>query len=164
MARTYTDEEFEQLSEEDRVKVEKRENRAIRRHTRAIQMAVLDKVTKDKDSEEFPNLDGSSKQTYAIVALTDSLNRDVAESEKTLASKEAGNDAGALVTAVYEGLMDRLGDPSTRFASGSRGERTVGTNARLRPDNAATDQHMRIGNDTIEFDDVFYNDKDKEKK
>lgn len=164
MARTYTDDEFEQLSEEDRTKIEKRENRSIRRHTRAIQMAVLDKVTKDKDSEEFPNLDGSNKQTYAIVALTDSLNRDVAESEKALATKEAGNDAGALVTAVYEGLIGRLGDPSVKFASGERGERTVGSNTRLRPDNAATDQHMRIGNDTIDFEDVFYKDKDKEKK
>lgn len=164
MTRAYSDEEYESLSEEDRVKIEKRENRQIRRQTRAIQVAVLEKIAKGKNSEEFPEIDGSTKQTYAIVAVVDGLNRDVQESEKNLAAKEAGNDAGALVTAVYEGLIGRLGDPSAKFASGSRGERTVGTSTRLRPDNAASNQHMHIGKDDIEFEDVFFTDKDKEKK
>lgn len=155
MVKTYTDEEYENLSDEDRVKIEKRENRSIRRQTRSLQVAMLEKIAKGKDSEEFPELDGSNKQVYAIVAVVDGLNRDVQESEKALATKESGNDAGALVTAVYEGLIGRMGDPTGRFATGQRGERNIGTNTRLRPENEATDQHKHVGNDAIEYEKVF---------
>lgn len=155
MSRTYTEDEYDNLSDEERTKIERRENRAIRRQTRSLQVAMLDKIAKGKDSEEFPELDGSNKQVYAIVAVIDGLSRDVQESEKALATKEAGNDAGALVTAVYEGLIGRMGDPTSRFATGERGERNIGTNARLRPENEATDQHKYVGNDAIDYEQVF---------
>ncbi len=148
--------DWDDMSEDEQTAEQKRENRAIRRSSRSLRTALLDKLAKDKDSDEFPNLDGSSKQVYAITTVLDGLDRDVQESEKALAAKESAGDTGALVTAVFEALIERGGDPTGHFAKGERGERTVGDDRRLRPDNKATDQHMRIGNEHIEFEDVFH--------
>lgn len=154
--------DWDNMSDEERVNAEKRENRQIRRKSRNLRNAIIDKIAKDKDSEEFPNIDGSSKQTYAIVTVLDGLDRDVQESEKALATKEGANDTGALVTAIYEGLVGRFGDPTEKFARGERGTRTVGDESkRLRPENTASSQHMHTGKDEIEYEAVFHKDSKK---
>jgi phage host-nuclease inhibitor protein Gam len=156
-----SDKEWDDMSSEEQVAAEKRENKQIRRSSRRLRTAMLDKIAKDIDTPEYPNLDGSSKQTYAIVTVLDGLDRDVQESEKTLAAKEGASDMGSLVTQVFEGLVGRIGDPSAKFASGERGTRDIGTNQRLRPDATASAQHMHTGKDEIEFDEVFVQEKDK---
>lgn len=158
-----SEQNWDNMSEEEQVNAEKRENRQIRRSSRRLRTALLDKISKDKDTEEFPNLDGSSKQTYALATILDGMDRDVQESEKALAAKDGANDTGALVTAVFEGLIGRIGDPSSRFASGQRGERVVGDGTRLRPESKASSEHMRTGNDEIEFNEVFHKPEDKKK-
>lgn len=151
--------DWDNMSDEERVNAEKRENRQIRRKSRGLRSAIIDKIAKGQDSEEFPNVDGSSKQTYAIVTVLDGLDRDVQESEKALAAKEGSNDAGAMVTAIFEGIIDRMGDPSEKFAQGERGMRTVGNETqRLRPGNEASSQHMHTGRDEIEYAEVFHKD------
>lgn len=154
--------DWDNMSEEERVSAEKRENRQIRRKSRGLRSAIIDKIAKGEDSEEFPNIDGSSKQTYAIVTVLDGLDRDVQESEKALAAKDGANDTGALVTAIFEGLIDRMGDPSDKLAQGERGIRTVGDESkRLRPDNNASSQHMHTGRDEIEYEHVFHKNEKK---
>lgn len=152
------DKEWDDMSEEEQVSAEKRENKQLKRHSRRLRSALLDKLSKDKESEEFPNLDGSNKQVYAIATILDGLDRDVQESEKALATKEGANDTGALVTAVFESIVERIGDPSSKFASGERAIRTVGDNTRLRPENTASQEHMFTGKDDIDYDSVFNND------
>lgn len=151
--------DWDSMSDEERVNAEKRENRQIRRKSRNLRNAIIDKIAKDQDSEEFPNIDGSSKQTYALVTVLDGLDRDVQESEKALAAKDSAGDTGAMVTAIFEGLVDRLGDPSEKFARGERGVRTVGDETkRLRPEITASSQHMYTGKDEIQYEEVFHKD------
>lgn len=158
-----TDElDWDSMSEEEQRKEQRRENRQLRRHSRNIRLALLDKVTKDKDSEEFTNLDGSTKQVYAVSTLLDGLDRDVNESEKVLASQENDNANNSLVTSVFEAMVNKLGNPAAVAASGARGTRTVGTNARLRPDNEASKEHMHRGRDDINFEDVFESNEKEE--
>ena len=147
--------DWDNMSDDEQASAEKRENKQIRRHSRRLRTAMLDKISKDVDSEEFPNLDGSSKQTYAIATVLDGMDKDVQESEKALAAKDGANNTGALVTMVFESIVDRIGDPSSKFAAGERGMRTVGDDRRLRPDNQASIQHMHTGKDDIDYDEVF---------
>lgn len=150
-----SEQDWDNMSDDEQVAFEKRENKQIRRNSRKLRTAILDKISKDKDSEEFPNIDGSSKQAYAIVTVLDGMDRDVQESEKALAHKDSANNAGALVTGVMEAFIERMGDPSAQFANGQRGMRTVGGSERLRPESAASDQHRHVGKDEIEYDTVF---------
>lgn len=147
--------DWDDMSEDEQIEQERRDNKRIRRNSRELRTAMLDKITKDKDSDKFPNLDGSNKQVYAIVAVLDGQDRDVQESEKALAQRDGPGNTGAFVTAVFEEIVNRIGDPSSKFSSGERGSRTVGDGTRLRPENTATAQHMHSGNDAIEFNDVF---------
>lgn len=153
--------DWDNMSEDEQNDYEKKENKRIRRNNRAIREAILDKITKDEDSEQFPNIDGSNKQVYAITTVLDGMDRDVQESEKALAAKDSVGNADSFVTAVFERLMDRTGDPSGKFAIGEAGMRTVGDDRRLRPENTASGQHMHVGKDEIEYDEVFHK---KEKK
>lgn len=153
--------DWENLTEEEQIAAEKKENKQLRRKSRAIRTAILDKISKDEDSEEFPNLDGSNKQVYALVAVLDGVDRDVQESEKALATADAIGDTGTMVTALFEAMINRAGDPSAIYANGERGMKTVGDNQRLKPENKATDQHMHRGKDEILYEDVFHAEKKK---
>lgn len=149
------------MSEDEQIAYEKKDNKRLRRESRKIRGAILDKITKDKDSEEFPNIDGSNKQVYAVVAVLDGVDRDVQESEKAMAAKEVAGDTSTLVTAVFEAMIERAGDPTSHFAKGERGMRTVGDDRRLRPEAVASNQHMHKGKDDIDYNDVFHAKKEK---
>lgn len=153
--------DWDDMTEEEQRKATRQENGRLRRKTRRIREAVLDKITQDKDSEEFPNLDGSNKQVYAIVAVADGMDRDVAESEKVLAQNDSDTANAGMVNSLFEALVGRLGNPAVAMANGERGTRTVGTTQRLRPENTATEQHMKRGSDDIEYEQVFDNNQKK---
>lgn len=153
--------DWDDMTEEEQRKATRQENGRLRRKTRRIREAVLDKITKDKNSEEFPNLDGSNKQVYAIVAVADGMDRDVAESEKVLAQNETNTANAGMVNVLFEALMNKAGNPAAIMANGERGTRTVGTSQRLRPNNQASEQHMKRGSDDIDYEQVFDNNQEK---
>lgn len=151
--------EDDDLTEDERIAKEKKANSRLRASGRRLRTAMLDMITKGKESEEFPNLDGSNKQTYAIVAVLDGQDRDVAESEKAMNDKQSNEVNGAMVAAMHNRLIENAGDPSKIFAHGERGMRTVGDSSkRLLPERQATGQHMKIGADEIDFETVYNKD------
>lgn len=156
--------ELEEMTEDQRTALEKKENRELKGYSRRLKKAMLAKIAEGKISEEFPELDGSNKQVYAIVAVVDQLDRDVQESEKIMANKETNNSNAALVNQVFEAILQKTDDPSNVMATGQRHVRDISEGkGRLLPDREASSQHMHKGNDVIEYNDVFVDNKAKKK-